>query len=60
MRVHHGEIKMYIDLVMVGFEPTPTTTAAPSNTETTGIPSRHRECDPQGEGGLQIGASLTP
>ena len=27
-------------LAMVGFEPTPTATAAPSNTETTVIPSR--------------------
>ena len=25
---------------MVGFEPTPTSTAAPSNTETTALPSR--------------------
>ena len=31
---------MYFYLAMVGFEPTPTTTAAPSNTETTVIPSR--------------------
>ena len=34
------EIKMYFYLAMVGFEPTPTSTAAPSNTETTVIPSR--------------------
>ena len=27
-------------MAMVGFEPTPTSTAAPSNTETTVIPSR--------------------
>ena len=45
MRVHrkklyNGEIKMYFYLAMVGFEPTPTATAAPSNTETTVIPSR--------------------
>ena len=31
---------MYFYLVMVGFEPTSTSTAAPSNTETTVIPSR--------------------
>ena len=31
---------MYFNLAMVGFEPTPTSTAAPSNTETTVIPSR--------------------
>ena len=31
---------MYLNLAMVGFEPTPTSTAAPSNTETTVIPSR--------------------
>ena len=31
---------MYFYLTMVGFEPTPTATAAPSNTETTVIPSR--------------------
>ena len=31
---------MYFYLTMVGFEPTPTSTAAPSNTETTVIPSR--------------------
>ena len=31
---------MYISLAMVGFNHTPTTTAAPSNTETTVIPSR--------------------
>ena len=31
---------MYFYLEMVGFEPTPTSTAAPSNTETTVIPSR--------------------
>ena len=31
---------MYVYLAMVGFEPTPTSTAAPSNTETTVIPSR--------------------
>ena len=34
------ELKMYFYLAMVGFEPTPTSTAAPSNTETTVIPSR--------------------
>ena len=31
---------MYFYMAMVGFEPTPTSTAAPSNTETTVIPSR--------------------
>ena len=31
---------MYFYLAMVGFEPTPTSTAVPSNTETTVIPSR--------------------
>ena len=31
---------MYFYLAMVGFEPTPTSTAAPTNTETTVIPSR--------------------
>ena len=31
---------MFFYLAMVGFEPTPTATAAPSNTETTVIPSR--------------------
>ena len=31
---------MYFYLAMVGLEPTPTSTAAPSNTETTVIPSR--------------------
>ena len=34
-KVYNGEIKMYFYLAMVGFEPTPTSTAAPSNTETT-------------------------
>ena len=38
--LYKGEIKMYFYLAMVGFEPTPTLTAAPSNTETTVIPSR--------------------
>ena len=31
---------MYFYLAMVGFEPTPTSASAPSNTETTVIPSR--------------------
>ena len=31
---------MYFYLAIVGFEPMPTSTAAPSNTETTVIPSR--------------------
>ena len=31
---------MYVYLAKVGFEPTPTSTAAPSNTETTVIPTR--------------------
>ena len=39
-KLYNGEIKMYFYLAMVGFEPTPTATAAPSNTETTVIPSR--------------------
>ena len=39
-KIYNGEIKMYFYLAMVGFEPTPTLTAAPSNTETTVIPSR--------------------
>ena len=38
--LYNREIKMYFYLAMVGFEPTPTSTAAPSNTETTVIPSR--------------------
>ena len=38
--IYNGEIKMYFYLAMVGFEPTPTSTAAHSNTETTVIPSR--------------------
>ena len=39
-KLYGREIKMYFYLAMVGFEPTPTSTAAPSNTETTVIPSR--------------------
>ena len=39
-KLYDREIKMYFYLAMVGFEPTPTSTAAPSNTETTVIPSR--------------------
>ena len=39
-KLYNGEIKMYFYLAMVGFEPTPTATAAPSNTETTVISSR--------------------
>ena len=31
---------MYLNLAMVGFEPTPTSTAAPSNKYTIVIPSR--------------------
>ena len=38
--IYNGEIKMYFNLAMVGFEPTPTSAAAPSNTETTVLPSR--------------------
>ena len=34
-KLYDREIKMYFYLAMVGFEPTPTSTAAPSNTETT-------------------------
>ena len=36
----YREIKMYFYLAQVGFEPTPTSTAAHSNTETTVIPTR--------------------
>ena len=32
--IYSGEIKMYFYLAMVGFEPTPTSTAAPSNCHT--------------------------
>ena len=39
-KLYDREIKMYFYLAMVGFEPMPTSTAAPSNTETTVIPSR--------------------
>ena len=39
-KLYDREIKMYFYLAMVRFEPTPTSTAAPSNTETTVIPSR--------------------
>ena len=39
-KLYDREIKMYFYLAMLGFEPTPTSTAAPSNTETTVIPSR--------------------
>ena len=39
-KLYDREIKMYFYLAMVGFEPTPDSTAAPSNTETTVIPSR--------------------
>ena len=38
-KLYDREIKMYFYLAMV-VEPTPTSTAAPSNTETTVIPSR--------------------
>ena len=38
--IYNGEIKMYFYLAMVGFKHTLTATAAPSNTETTVIPSR--------------------
>ena len=34
-KLYDREIKMYFYLANVGFEPTPTLTAAPSNTETT-------------------------
>ena len=37
---YNREIKMYFYLANVGFEPTATSTAAPSNTETTVIPTR--------------------
>ena len=39
-KLYDREIKMYFYLAKVGFEPAPTSTAAPSNTETTVIPSR--------------------
>ena len=39
-KLYGREIKMYFYLAKVGFEPTPTATAAPSNTETTVIPTR--------------------
>ena len=39
-KLYDREIKMYFYLAKVGFEPTPTSTAAPSNTETTVIPTR--------------------
>ena len=39
-KLYDREIKMYFYLAMVGFEHMPTSTAAPSNTETTVIPSR--------------------
>ena len=39
-KLYDREIKMYFNLANVGFEPTPTSTAAPSNTETTVIPTR--------------------
>ena len=37
--IYDREIKMYFNLANMGFEPTPTSTAAPSNTETTVIPT---------------------
>ena len=39
-KLYGREIKMYFYLAKVGFEPTPTSTAAPSHTETTIIPTR--------------------
>ena len=39
-KLYDREIMMYLYLAKVGFEPTPTSTAAPSNTETTVIPTR--------------------
>ena len=39
-KLYEREIKMYFYLALVGFETTPTSTAAPSNTEATVIPSR--------------------
>ena len=39
-KLYDREIKMHFYLAKVGFEPTPTSTAAPSNTETTVIPTR--------------------
>ena len=38
--LYDRELKMYFYLKKVGFEPTPTSAAAPSNTETTVIPPR--------------------
>ena len=39
-KLYVREIKMYFYLAKVGFQPTPTSTATPSNTETTVIPTR--------------------
>ena len=39
-KLYGREIKMYFYLAKVGFEPTPTSTAAPRNTKTTLIPTR--------------------
>ena len=39
-KLYGREIKMYFYWAKVGFEPTPTSTATPSNTETTVIPTR--------------------
>ena len=39
-KLYGREIKMYFYWAKVGFEPTPTSTATPSNTETTLIPTR--------------------
>ena len=39
-KLYDRDIKMYFYLAKVGFEPMPTSTAAPSNTETTVIPTR--------------------
>ena len=39
-KLYGREIKINFYLAKEGFEPTPTSTAAPSNTETTVIPTR--------------------
>ena len=38
-KLYDRKIKLYFYLAKVGFEPTPTSTAPPSNTETTVIPT---------------------
>ena len=43
-KLYGREIKMYFYLAKVGFEPTPTSTAVLSNTETTVVPTRPLRC----------------